>query len=96
MTATKNAGTAGEAAASPEAPRAGLPRPGDYVPSHEGETARDRRDVLARQLWALTAALYGEGGDEFRACSAEIQDGVMWLINDLALQIRDLCEGGSA
>lgn len=95
MAATKKTGAAGEAAAWPAAPRAAELLPGHYVPSYEGETARDRRDTMARQLWALTAALYGEGGDEFRTCSVDVQDGVMWLINDLARQIRDLCEGGA-
>lgn len=70
-------------------------KPGDFVPTYPGQTAGDRRDELARQLSALTATLYGLGGESFRNWDDDIQDGVLWLVHDLAKQIRDLCEGGA-
>ncbi len=48
--------------------------------------------ILAHQLRCLTACLYGEGLGHFRGYSNEVQDGVMWLVADLAQQIDALCE----
>lgn len=52
-----------------------------------------QQDVLARkshQLRALLATMYGGGGEAFRGCSDEIQDGVLWLAFDLASEMEQL------
>lgn len=91
MTAKNNAGkAAGQAAALPADDRSSGSRPGDYVAEYPGQTADCRRETLAQQLWALTATLHGDGGESFRNYSDEIQSGVLWLVHDLAQQIRDL------
>lgn len=55
--------------------------------------AANRRDHLAHQLYSLTAILYGEGGESFRNYSHDIQDGVLWLVHDLAEQVMKLSFG---
>lgn len=64
--------------------------PGDYVPSYAGQSAASRCEELLQQLAALTQILYGAEGEAFRGCAEEVQDGVLWLVADLAIQARDL------
>lgn len=49
-------------------------------------------DVLDRKLYqleSLGSLLYGEGGAAFRNMNPVIQDGVMWLVHDLVIDMRE-------
>lgn len=52
--------------------------------------AADRLEAKSAQLYGLTATLYGDGLTELRSYSDEIQDQIMWLVSDLACEIRQL------
>jgi hypothetical protein len=52
--------------------------------------AGDRLCELIIQLDSLTALIMGDGFENFKNHSDEIQDNVLWLINDLSSQIKSL------
>ncbi len=43
-------------------------------------------------LESLTACLVGDGYESFKQMSGEVQGNVMWLVHDLAFQVRRLVE----
>ncbi len=49
--------------------------------------AANRLDTRLHQLCCLTAILYGKVHTEF---SADIKDGVLWLVNDLTDECKAL------
>lgn len=65
---------------------------GDFVATAPGQSMKERRSVLTHQLRCLTTCMLGEGLEDFRKNSNEVQEGVMWLVADLAQQIDTLCE----
>jgi hypothetical protein len=52
----------------------------------------DRLTTLTIQLSALTSTLYGSGLESFMNKSNEVTCGVLWLVHDLADEIRSLSE----
>jgi hypothetical protein len=53
------------------------------------ESPRDRMDRRLAQAEALSATLYGSGGQEFRSMDAPTQDNVLWLLSDLITEVRE-------
>lgn len=52
--------------------------------------AIDRLQAKSAQLHALASTLYGSAGAAFRGHSDDVQDGVLWLLADLAREVKAL------
>jgi hypothetical protein len=52
--------------------------------------AIDRLQAKSAQLHALASTLYGSAGAAFREHSDDVQDGVLWLLADLAGEVKAL------
>lgn len=49
----------------------------------------------AAQLASLTLLLYGEGSEYFECLHDDDRDNILWLVADLAADIRDMADGGA-
>ncbi|MBY4734016.1 hypothetical protein K6V90_26095 [Cupriavidus pauculus] len=57
--------------------------------SHELDR-QDRLDATAAQLAALSEMISGAGFDSFRDHSENVQQGILWLVADLARRVKRL------
>lgn len=48
----------------------------------------------AAQLASLTLMLYGRGREAFNDLFEHDRDNILWLVNDLAVEVRDMVNGG--
>lgn len=46
------------------------------------------------QLASLTVLLYGRGRESFNDLFEYDRDNILWLVSDLAAEIRDMVKGG--
>lgn len=46
------------------------------------------------QLASLTLMLYGRGREAFNDLFEHDRDNILWLVNDLASEVRDMVDGG--
>ena len=46
------------------------------------------------QLASLTLMLYGHGREAFNDLFEHDRDNILWLVNDLATEVRDMVNGG--
>lgn len=49
----------------------------------------------AAQLASLTLMLYGRGREAFNDLFEHDRDNILWLVNDLAAEVRDIVNGDS-
>lgn len=61
----------------------------NLVVTNEGE-AVDYCSMRAAQLSALTSIISGEGYESFKLFNENVQDNVLWLINELANEVKQL------
>lgn len=46
------------------------------------------------QLASLTLMLYGRGREAFNDLWEQDRDNILWLVSDLAAEVRDMVDGG--
>lgn len=47
------------------------------------------------QMASLTVLLYGNGRDAFNDLFEQDRDNILWLVSDLAAEVRDMVNGGA-
>lgn len=60
------------------------------IPPRQRPTLEDR----CAQLASLTLMLYGRGREAFNDLFEHDRDNILWLVNDLASEVRDMVGGG--
>jgi len=66
-------------------------------PRTSAQNTRIPTDLEGRtaQLASLTLMLYGRGREAFNDLFEHDRDNILWLVNDLAAEVRDMVDGGA-
>ncbi|MGE8614674.1 MAG: hypothetical protein ACN6PF_20430 [Achromobacter veterisilvae] len=69
----------------------------NHSPRTSAQNSRVPTDLEGRasQLASLTLMLYGRGREAFNDLFEHDRDNILWLVNDLAAEVRDMVEGGA-
>ncbi len=68
----------------------------NHSPRTSAQHAHIPTDLEGRtaQLASLTLMLYGRGREAFNDLWEQDRDNILWLVSDLAAEVRDMVNGG--